>query len=409
MAKIPTIERKGIYENNGKIETQAIYTEGIGKTRDILMIPDYREITCLSDFFALLKELHTEEKERLIAQEKKYGSTFLYRGQANINHTYIPSALRKSDDIKREHLLFKEFYRQFYEVFDECKSAFEQETILQHFGCNSRCLDLLENPLYALFAACEGFSTSQEIKDTTKYGEVSIWYIDNDNLDLRLFDSNTVSIICNISKQDSEFFLGQLEIDFLREHPTELRDYIFIKDILRRSVIARPKFNNQRIKNQKSYFLVMSSNKLIDKEDYEGTSFERKFGISVDDFSDYILTVEERNRGMSFEYTHPNVFFLRQNLHTLGGVDFSKLTVWDLKFLKQTEEESDFIDTFDIYKYLYSTGPECEKERHPIYAVIPPKAKAAILEELKYLGITKAFMYPDMQNVADELKNAFYI
>ena len=51
------IKRKGIAEHYGKIETASFYSEGKGTVKDILIIPEYREITCLADFFAILNEI----------------------------------------------------------------------------------------------------------------------------------------------------------------------------------------------------------------------------------------------------------------------------------------------------------------------------------------------------------------
>ena len=48
---------------------------------------------------------------------------------------------------------------------DSFKTLFDEEVLMQHYQVGSRCLDLLENPLMALWAACETDSNS-DFKET---------------------------------------------------------------------------------------------------------------------------------------------------------------------------------------------------------------------------------------------------
>ena len=394
------IKRKGIAEHYGKIETASFYSEGKGTVKDILIIPEYREITCLADFFAILKEIHTDYEDKKEKNDDKWCSLFLYRGQGNLNFTYTPSIIRVKNDLIREHLLCKEMHRRFFGLFDNCKYMMEEETIMQHFELGSRSMDLLENPLIALWAACE---TDSNEDFSSTYGEVSIWCIDDYWEDLKTFDSLTVSAIANTALMDEFFTLEKLEMAFLKEQPSVGKDFIYLKDVLRRTAIVSPKYNNERIRNQQTVFAIMNLNKLYDKNH----AFEKKFGVSVEKLTDYILTAEERNKGMGQEYQYPNVARLRKGLHTLSGADFSNLTSGELNFQKITPSESPFIDSFDLYRYLYK-GKNCsKKEWHPLTIVVPPKYKKDIEKELKYLNITKAYIFPEKENVAKELKKTY--
>ncbi|MCR4952813.1 MAG: FRG domain-containing protein [Treponema sp.] len=401
MAKLSALERKGIGEVNGRVQTRPVMIESRGSAKDKRLCPIWRGITCLADFFALLKEVHDEKEKQNTQNDNWSGTQFFYRGQNKVDFMFTPSMIRAKGDLEREHLVFREFHRRFFMQLDECKTAMEEETFLQHFGAGSRILDLMENPLVALWAGCYG--EKDENKD--KYGEVSIWCVDNNTDKLKSYDSSTVSVLANIAKMESTFLLGKLEQEYLKENPTALTDYIFIKDVLRRSVVVRPKPNNIRIYNQQGSFAVVNLTRLIEKED-NGRSFYSKFGVSLEKFSDYILNAEVINKGRSFEYTHPNVSSLRKNYHTLRGADFSELTSWDLQFEKIVPEESDFIDSYGLYEYLYNSAKNRDQIA-PVYAIIPPECKSDILKELKYMNITKAFIYPEMQNIAAELKNEY--
>lgn len=401
MAKLSSLERKGIGEVNGRVQTRPVMIETKGAAKDKRLCPVWREISCLADFFALLKEVHDEKEKQNTQNNNWSGTQFFYRGQNKVDFMFTPSMIRAKGDLEREHLVFREFHRRFFMQLDECKTAMEEETFLQHFGAGSRILDLMENPLVALWAGCFSDGDNNE----KKYGEVSIWCVDNNTDKLKSYDSSTVSVLANIAKMEPKFLLGKLEQEYLKENPTALTDYIFIKDVLRRSVVVRPKPNNIRIYNQQGSFAVVNLTRLIEKED-DNRTFYSKFGVSLDEFSDYILNAEVINKGKGFEYTHPNITSLRQNQHTLRGADFSELTSWDLQFEKIIPEESDFTDSYGLYEYLYNSTPNSEQIT-PVYAIIPPACKSEILKELKYMNITKAFIYPEMQNIAEELKNEY--
>lgn len=404
MAKLKAIDRKGIGEENGRIITRPIMVEDDSAKRTFRMAPDYKIITCLSDYFKFLKEIHAENEKRLKDDEVWGGSQFFYRGHESVNYMFEPSIMRNEKDIWRENLIFKEFHRRFYAQLDECKSAMEEETFMQHFGAGSRILDLMENPLVALWAAC--FSEDKE-KSKKDFGEVSVWCVDNYSDDLKTYDSSTVSVLANVAKMYEEFLLGNLQAEYLREHPALIDDYVFIKDVLRGCAVVRPKPNNSRIINQQGSFIVVNLTKLVEKED--GETFKQKFRVSIEDFSDYILNVEDINRGKEYPYTHPNIINLRSGYHTLRGADFSNLTAWDLKFKKISPNESDFVDTYGLYKYLYNSTPSRANVYTPIYFIVPPENKKDILKELHYMNITKSYIYPEMQNVAEELKNNYCV
>lgn len=271
---------KGIYSDGGSVRTCDICVEDERARKIIRMQPIFKQVTCLAEYFDALKKIHDENKK--IAKENEC-DLFLYRGQANVNWLYTPSILRSKDDIKREHILFKEFHRRFFEKFDFCKTALEEEVLMQHFGIGSRCLDLMENPLIALWAACE---LDSEEKNKNFFGEVSIWKLNLYDDELKSYDSSTVSVITNTAKQKAdEFSLGHIEIEYHKEHPTEMTDFIYIKDILRRTAIVRPKYNNDRIKNQQGAFAIMNLNEMID----ENKEFYHKTGVTVQDFQEFVL------------------------------------------------------------------------------------------------------------------------
>lgn len=392
MSKLSSIDRKGITEENGKPQAKAIWIEDSTCKRNIKFHPILETITSLSEYMEFLKKIHTENENRLKSKGIKCGSYFFYRGQADIQFTYNPVALRKTENIEREHLISKEYHRQLYELFDECKNAMEEQVHMQHYGVGSRILDLLENPLIALWAACsQGSDTSGEVNK--KYGEVSVWCLDRLDDKLKAFDSSTVSVIANTSKCEPSFSLGHLETFYHKEHPSNIRDFIYLKDVLRSSVVVRPKYTNPRIKNQWSAFLITNLNEMVDQRN----QFKNKFGISVKDFSKHILKSEE----------DINVKYIREGKIKIPGMkNVQSLTSWDLWFKKGLPDEMPFVDTYDCYKYLYNHSQN-PKEIRPMFAIIPGKYKESILKELEYLGITESYIFPERNKISENIKKIF--
>lgn len=394
MSKISSFDKKGFADINGKIQTQTIIIEDETCKKNVSLTPIIKEINSLSDYMGLLKEIHTQNENRLKSKGIKCGSYFFYRGQNDIEFSYIPSALRFPNNINCEHLISKEYHRQLYELFDECKNAMEEQVHMQHYGVGSRVLDILEDPLIALWGACDKGS---DIKGETdkKYGEVSFWCLDRLDDKLKSYDSSTVSVIANTSKCKQTFSLGDLEILYHKEHPTSILDFIYLKDVLRKSVVVRPKYTNPRIKIQKSAFLIVNLNKMID----ENNKFKDKFGIDVEEFSKFILESKE----------NINVKYIREGIVKIPNMkNHQKLSTWDLCFKKVHQNEIDFIDTYGCYKYLYNNSQN-EKEMCPIFALIPPESKKAILKELEYLGVTKSNIFPERENISNNIRTLFEI
>lgn len=391
-------EHKGIYSPSaGSICASTIFTEDCHARKIIKTTPIIKKVTCLAEFFKVLKDIHTQNKNENKKNNLNTCDLFFYRGQANVNWNYLPTILRSEANIKRENILFKEFHRRFYERFDACKTALEEEVLMQHYGVGSRCLDLMENPLVALWAACE-FDPNEKNPET--FGEVSLWKLNLYDDELKAYDSSTVSVIADTAKQNSECFsLGHIEMEYHKEHPTEMTDFIYLKDILWRSAVVRPKYNNDRIRNQQGAFAIVNLNKMIDGNG----DFKRKTKVSIEDFERFVLEHDSETN----DSKKINIRRLRDGTIRMSGADFSKLDSWDIWFQKMPAEKTKFVDFYDLYKYMYNSTSNRNNERTPVYIVIPPEAKKGIMEELKYLNITAAYIYPEIENVSKEMKEDF--
>ena len=85
--------------------------------------------------------------------EYSYMNPILYRGHTNANYFNIPTVFRNHTE--KESLLFNEFERKFPTELSNCRSTVEKLLFMQHYGLETRILDVTESPLVALYFACQ--------------------------------------------------------------------------------------------------------------------------------------------------------------------------------------------------------------------------------------------------------------
>ena len=191
-------------------------------------------------------------------------SMFYFRGHSSYLYKMEPGIYRKPDLINNENVIYNELLVRCPSDFIHTASTFETLVKMQHYSLPTRLLDITTNPLIALYFACESFKTD------SYDGEVKVLSIPTN--EVKYFDSDTVTVISNIAKQERTFSTTCLDdakneklIHFLDDIKREKSYFInrIKKASLTSVVCVKPKLNNARIIRQDGAFLVfgMKSNK----------------------------------------------------------------------------------------------------------------------------------------------------
>ena len=138
-----------------------------------------------------------------------------FRGQTNADYLITPNCLRTNP--QNEHLMIEAFNRRFYNELSKCQSSMEKLMLMQHFNLPTRCLDITENPVIALYFACshmKKFRNKEVTKEDEDWGEV-ILFREQDTEDkkperLKSIESSNISIIANTAFMEDDFTLWQL-------------------------------------------------------------------------------------------------------------------------------------------------------------------------------------------------------
>lgn len=337
-------------------------------------------IKTLREYFDFISQLETS-----------YQNPVFYRGQTNANYLLSPNSLRI--DPANENLLIESFARRFSNEIDSCHGSMAKLVLMQHFGLGTRCLDISENPLAALYFACQPykkfrkFNNSQE--EENSWGEITIFrepVVDNEIKPekLKTIESSNVSVMANTAFMENDFSLWHLGVRW-KEDVNQGHDekYIDLKSIVRGSLIVRVPQNNPRIKNQQGAFIVVNANEIWVEKDESYESYWKDLTKCIID-----------SDGKSFASLASK---------SKWKEDFKRIKTWELKFTKvkpydESNEIEEFkTDPFELSRLFY------KKDGVQQVVLIHPDCKKTIVKELERFNITEDFIYPDMDTVANEI------
>lgn len=124
-----------------------------------------------------------------------------YRGHSNVSYKLEPSIYRDEIWLKNEKKMYQELLINCPNDFSKLKNHIEILAEMQHYGLPTRLLDVTQNPLIALYFACEDLATYA--------GEVIIFVENKDKI--KYPQSDTVAMLSSLPvftyEEQKEFYI----------------------------------------------------------------------------------------------------------------------------------------------------------------------------------------------------------
>lgn len=193
-------------------------------------------------------------------------SRIFYRGQSNKEWNLLPSISRKCL-LPKEYYMVKTAKIKKPDEFVSIKHPFNILAKLQHYGLPTRLLDISENPLVALYFACENVLDNEK-KETSDIDGI-VYYFEvkaNEMLDCYSDTANLIALITNLevnSCMELDSFIdnmiliakyNSLNIYYKFMDRTRLKDYIKYK--LSKTFFVEPEIITERERIQRAAFII---------------------------------------------------------------------------------------------------------------------------------------------------------
>ncbi len=199
-----------------------------------------------------------------ISKYRKDDALLFYRGHADANFCLQPSISRNDKWQKNERAMYNALLINCPDDFEKCHSHLEKLVEMQHYGLPTRLLDITQNPLVALYFACESKFDC--------YGEVILIPANKDQV--KYPQGDTASILASLASFDyevqQEFYKLAIDNSISQEefnnnvprllHEIRLEKPAFHPDIVKQNlienIIVLTLKNNRRIVKQDGAFIL---------------------------------------------------------------------------------------------------------------------------------------------------------
>lgn len=355
-----------------------------------------QEIGSLAEYVQRIVEITRKHPENA-SQE------FFYRGHANKAWKLEPAVYRIDDEGKShravELQMYQEMLRRNPQAFQDCHTTFECLVKMQHYDLSTRLLDLTQSPLVALyFACCEMNECDGEII-ILKANKKDIYFQENlpfNTLSDFEFNNDFVNILADIVSQllnESKFF------DFRKSDQIKSELNTFYCDL-----------NHIRNINstEEIYFELLEA---IEKFDQKLSS------LAQEEMSNIHKKISSDAQLVYSNFSGLTLSILKE-IFTRYDIPLSTRDKNIIDFLVSYSEEIIIYPPLNNERIHRQRGaficfPQYQyKKRESSFPTecltIASDKKERILNELKIMGITRSYLFPELDMQAKDINTNVY-
>lgn len=361
-------------------------------------------VSSLSEYLQRITDITSEE-------QKDRSQALFYRGHADSGWKLEPAVYRIDQDGKSyrdvELQMYQEMLRRSPQAFQDCKTTFERLVKMQHYGLPTRLLDLTQSPLVALYFAC----CEKNGSDNEPDGEVLVIRARKENV---YFQESLPSSA--LFEFDSQYSLKDVLGYIFWQYKNKTYKFYNIVDTLE---TIEDDFK-ERIKDLKDKLLNPVMVVSTGNEEHLYNYIIR----SIQLFDNIGIEIQKQNRRSNKE----EYICLLGELHGMNTEIFTNISDKYNINISNTKLMLDFVSSYVDRMIIY---PPLNNERiqkqqgvficfpkcwfvkaEPNFSieqiVIAANKKTAILDELKTMGITQAYLFPELDVQANDIKNNIY-